>query len=191
MNDKPRLRPVQTPWMVSASVPHLEAQALPDGRPQSVTFIGYFKLDHRASADSGAVSLVQRPGRFEPAKMRGRGPYRMVRIVFENGVKVRESEAFADLEVVDTSKYDWSLLPLPQELLEGETIAEYLARDEAYWLQTGLSPNPGMYEVEGSDWLAELGCEGRNLHHYLILGHDEFVEVLAEGWRWEEGQEVD
>lgn len=32
--------------------------------------------------------------------------------------------------------------------------------------------------------------ENPNLKHYLLLGHDVNVEVIAEKWTWEEGQGV-
>jgi hypothetical protein len=46
-----------------------------------------------------------------------------------------------------------------------------------------------MYDVLHSPWLKEENLRPTDgWHHYLMLGHDEYVEVIAKGWDWQPGQ---
>lgn len=46
-----------------------------------------------------------------------------------------------------------------------------------------------MYEVLHSPWLIEEKLDrSTGWHHYLLLGHDEYAEVIAKGWEWQPGQ---
>ncbi len=186
---KPRLLPVVAPWMVAASAPFLTSERSETGQPLSVTFVGYFKLDHLQLPDgSPKFEIVQEPPLFEPATADERHPYRLVRIIFSGGCDMRTVPAFSDGEVIEEDAYDWSCVP--GDLRPGEDAMANRERRNRYWLETGTSPDPGVYEIDGSPWLAELGERGRGLHHYMILGNDDYVEVLAEGWSWQAGQAV-
>ena len=54
-----------------------------------------------------------------------------------------------------------------------------------YWKETSICPDPRIYEVENSKWLEnearaiKLGCK-----HFIVLGHDNYIEVLAKDWNW-------
>lgn len=186
---KPRLLPVVAPWMVAVSAPFLKSERSETGQPRSVTFVGYFKLDHVQPPDSNPqFEIVQEPPEFEPATKDEQHPYRLVRISFSGGRDMRTVPAHADGEVIDEDAYDWSAVP--GDLRPGEDAKANHERRNRYWLETGTSPDPGVYEVEGSSWLAEFGDHGMGLHHYMILGNDDYVEVLAEGWSWQAGQPV-
>jgi len=112
-------------------------------------------------------------------------PYRAVRVHFKPGLWARISPSFSDSEVVKESIYDWTAVS--GRYLPGESVKDWLQRFRETWLQTGICPDPGMYEVESSPWLQEVSAEnGRRpgLKHFLITGHDAFIEVLAEEWSW-------
>ena len=52
-----------------------------------------------------------------------------------------------------------------------------------FWAENSIHPNPGIYLIKNSNWLAELdyGNIGKlNLKHYLITGYDSYLEVLAQ-----------
>lgn len=184
--NKPKLLPARVPWAVS-SVPYLHAQTTKDGKPTSATFIGYFKLRDVVSADSvsNALEYVDDPGEFHPVNDDGRSAYRHVRINFKNGQYLRISPAVSEHDVIGYGNYDWSMVP--GESQEGEDLQDNLKRTERYWLETGESPDPAVYEVEGSPWLEQLGAKARGLHHYIVVGHDDAVEVIAQAWSWEIG----
>lgn len=190
MNErKPKLLPVQVPWMVAFSSPFLRGHLTESGQPSAITFVGYFKLDHvRLPGTEAHFEMVKEPVKFEPARTDERCPYRLIRINFSGGRDIRTLPAFSDSQVIEESRYDWS--GVPGDLLPGEDAMANHRRTDQYWLDTGTSPDPGVYEVEGSTWLAELSDDSDGLHHYMILGRDEYVEVLAEGWSWQAGQSV-
>ena len=55
------------------------------------------------------------------------------------------------------------------------------------WNATGLCPNPGFFVATESEWLSTLpdaDQEGRQ--HYVVVGRDGYVELIAERFRWRE-----
>jgi hypothetical protein len=53
------------------------------------------------------------------------------------------------------------------------------------WRQMGRCPDPHMYQVVSSPWIEALGKMADGLTHFIIDGHDSFVEVVAKTWRVE------
>lgn len=191
---KPRLLPFQVPWSVDPAVPMLELFSTPSGKPLAVIFTAYFMLEDKpikqplTDSIDGLTIISNRPA-FEPKRDESLTPYRLVRINFKNGCYGRTLGAYADDQEIPEDDYDWSALPCNP--LPGEDILGNVKRRGVYWSQTGKSPDPSAYEIEHSPWLTELGDEAKGLHHYIFLGHEIYVEVLAEGWSWEAGQAVD
>ena len=66
---------------------------------------------------------------------------------------------------------------------DSSSLAERISRQ---WCDTGICPDPAFYEIVGDPWMDEV-CEGaaREAKHYMLLGHDCYVEVIATSWRWE------
>jgi hypothetical protein len=95
--------------------------------------------------------------------------------------------AYSDSEVVPESLYDWSRVPggMPEDG-EWERAEEDLRNE---WMKTGICPDPLMYEVIFGNG-AEQGDPSVETKHYLLLGHDVYLEVDAVGWRWTPGQPV-
>ena len=187
---KPKLMPLHAPWRVSPSTPFLRLVALESASQEQthVEFVAYNQCEDASSAASGtSLRVVQPPNAFQGAKTDERGPYRLLRIVFKGSVGARMYPAHSDSQVVDESSYDWT--QVPGRWSPGEDIYSYLERDRATWLQTGVCPDPRVYEVVNSPWLEEMQMESdQRWKHYLILGHDAFVEVIAEGHEIIEGQ---
>jgi len=155
--DRPLLEPLPLAYMVSPSVPFLELAASED-TAASPTVVGFF-----ATHADGSTSRA--------------------RLVFRFGLWVRMSLAHGDDEVVREADYDWSHVP---QLSAGADYQVSRRRRYELWRSTGLCPDPHAYEVIGSSWLAAhdhpVGPDRDRLHHYLVLGHDAYVEVLATGW---------
>jgi hypothetical protein len=175
--------------MVTTSAPYLKLQLTDSGRPLSATFIAYFKLeDTRVSNPQNLIQFVPEPDDFRPDVSSPPAPYRLVRINFFGGLYGRVLDAEGDYEIVREKDYDWS--EMPAERRPSEAIDEYLKRGEEYWVRTGLSPSPRIFEVKPSPWIEEIGEDPEILRHCLIFGQDEYVEVLAQDWDWERGQPV-
>lgn len=111
----------------------------------------------------------------------------MIRIVmsFGRSLYAHFAHSWSDSEVVREDHYDWSAVPdLDLDNLESSQ-KEFWTN----WEKLGVCPDPNMYKVAGSLWLSEVQ-DNRPLQHFLILGHDAYVEVLAEDWTWEMVNEV-
>jgi len=170
---KPRLIPVKVPWMVTPSTPFLQLHVSedPHDKPSEVQFVGH----------------------LGPLAQKGKA-YQLIRVILEPGVWLLMRPGHADTEPIDLSQYD--LCELPQRVSDPQ---EYVRRFRDQWRQTGLCPDPHMYELERSPWLEEartraerlppwlekVGTGTHEFKHVLISGHDYYVEVLTTGWRYE------
>lgn len=195
MSNKPKPIPVKVPWRVSLSTPFLQLTVgeAPSDCPTTVSFLAY--CPSWISLSPGSSNLINMPTDQELVGTKESGDC-IVKLFFEPGGCARMYRSYADLEVVQESLYDWSALKYyfkadPDFENWGEDMArefEDMARECAErsmeeWRRTSICPDPGMYEIENSPWLRELNFpEDR---HFLILGHDAYVEVLAEDWKWE------
>jgi len=184
---KQLLRPPTVPWEVSPSVPHIGVRQSDVDGSTYVTFIGFFKTAALDAAADSVVATIPAPDGFVEAPDWHGARHRLVQLEFSNCLQVRQTPAFADAEVVPEEMYDWSLVP--SGIREDETVEACVQRVHDLWLATGACPDPGMYEVEGSTWLASLG-HPRHARHFLLLGHDDYLEVIASGWKWKPGQAV-
>lgn len=184
---KPILIPANVPWMVATSAPYLKLHQNAEGMPVDITFVGYFKLNESVQAsDNSAIQIVEDPGDFCPATHAKNAPYRLLRVSFDGGFAYRKSHAVSDHEVIPEANFDWS--EVPSALRVGENILENMNRAVSYWKETGQSPDPGFYEVVGSQWIVDLDINDPELRHYMVVGQDEYFDVVARGWRWEAGQ---
>ncbi len=188
MQMKPRLIPVETPWSVAGSASFLQLHLSSNDKPEWISFVGYFRLDHRETEAEGYLVVAEQPPEFVRTELVEGVPYRLVRVNFINGHNYRILPAISDREVFPENDYDWSAVP--GDLQPGEDTVSYMARTTECLLRNGNSPNPSMYEIDGSTWLEELGIKDCQYHHYLIAGDDKYVEVIAESWSWEAGQAV-
>lgn len=132
--------PVEVPWMISPSVPCLRMEPNGQAKQLAVTFIGFFELE--AGLDPVAPSIVREPGEFIASNTAKGSEYRLVRIVFEEGLHARTRPAFSDLEVVPEQSYDWS--NVPSGIQDDETAEESVARVGKIWKTTGLCPDSRM-----------------------------------------------
>jgi hypothetical protein len=179
------LLPVSVPWMISPSVPYLRIETFEPTQLATVTFIGFFKLEGNPT-DAGGQRVIDDPGDFTPLDTAKGASHRLVRIVFQEGSQLRKQPAYSDLEVIPEQDYDWS--NVPSGINDGETAEGSVARVDSHWRASGLCPDSGMYEVLKSKWISELELDSTQWHHYILLGHDEYIEVVARSFQWQPGQ---
>ncbi len=60
----------------------------------------------------------------------------------------------------------------------------------SHWKGSDICPDPSAYLVEDSDWIKMLGFSDDNspnllFRHYLFIGDDYSVEVIAKSLEWE------
>ena len=143
------------------------------------------------SAISGhAVTVVKAPPSFSENTESAKSIYHQIRVIFDRGYWFRFSPGFSESQVIETAAYDWS--EVSARLLPGERSHENIERVVSAWRETGVCPNPRMYEVVFSSWLSQLGLdEGKKWKHFLIAGSDGYIEIVAQGWKWLLGQPID
>jgi len=186
-----KLCPVRVPWSISASTSFLKVHAAEGDSesPTTVTLVAEFGLesaDASTPSAGNAVIIVQTPSEIDgaPSGSTVRAPTQLIRLIFENGLWVRFMHAHSDDQIIDEEKFDWSeVAHIYDALAPGiEAGRKYYW---SLWKRNGICPDPHMYEVEGSNWLREIRPRGEGYKHYLMVGHDAYVEVIAMGWRWE------
>ena len=65
-----------------------------------------------------------------------------------------------------------------------DDVERAYADSRARWVSTGRCPDPGVYQVESSAWLVEAGAARFGCRHYVVVGHDMWIEVLCLGLSW-------
>ena len=185
---KPRLISVKVPWAVAADTPYLRLTASESPVEAHVRFVAFFALgrDVRTTQTPSQVGFARAEVFYPPHDSnikRGppSGPDQVIKVSFDQAVEARMVRAFSDASAIDYSAFDCSALFDPNEYVED--IKRWLTEYHQEWRRTGFCPDPRMYEVEGSAWLGEY--EHHGWKHYIIVGHDAYVEVLAKDWKWE------
>ncbi len=190
-DQKQILVPLRVAWMVSPSTPFLRLHVSESASQDEthVEFVAHYQCEEVSRPSITGIQVVQPPSPFQLAEGRQNGPYRLLRIVFKNGHWARMYPSHSDKEVINEATFDWS--QVTGRWTPGQDIFAYLKQSREVWQQSGICPDPGVYEVELSSWLDETGAvqdRERKWRHYLILGHDGYVEVIAEGYEILEGQ---
>jgi hypothetical protein len=115
----------------------------------------------------------------------GELPFRRVALHFKSGQWARAAPSFSDRDTVPPRLFDWSHVPGHEfGAMDEESIDERLLRRRVQWASTGRCPNPGVYQVESSPWLVEAGAARFGCRHYVVVGHDMWIEVLCLGLSW-------
>lgn len=172
----PILVPVSVPWRIELACPmlHLEAFEIAGEPPVSVSM--WVDCITTASdsirEQSSPIGLDWRIAR--------------IKISFTNAIWPRMCEAFSDGEVIPEANYDWSRIPI--RLGTDEDHDAYLTRYHNWCIEHGRCPDPRMYEVVNSEWREALPpiLASAGYRHFIMLGHDAYVEVVAKNWSWEE-----
>ncbi|WP_375766393.1 hypothetical protein NR798_32520 [Archangium gephyra] len=92
--------------------------------------------------------------------------------------------AYEEREPIREADYGWSQVPFHGPVLDGEA---YLRDFPRAWRENKSCPRSGAYEVLGSPWLTETGAAKWAYRHFLLVGLEVYVEVLAKDWKWSVG----
>lgn len=160
---KGKLIPVQVPWRVSLSTPFLTVRVA-EFEERQIEFVATF--------------WSQMIGHDE----------RKVKVTTDaRVVNIKSSFDFDGSIGIENFDYDRSEIDLPSI---DEDIAAWGKRFTDKWNETGICPNPRMYEVIESEWITASYNTNGQYKHYLIIGEVMAVEFLCEKWTWEAGQTI-
>lgn len=159
---KPTLEPFQVPWMASPSTPFLELKCV-ENSDAEVLLNAFFGYHVEQGRDQ------------------------RIRLSFRQCLCARMLAPEPGFELLNEKSFDWSKV-----WIDRSRTAEGCHRNrndfDAKWERTGICPSPGAYEVVGGSWS---GRYGGHMRHFLVEGHDAYVEVLAREWTWESVRVLD
>ncbi|WP_434389199.1 hypothetical protein [Melittangium boletus] len=162
----PVLRPLNVPWMLSPSGPGLKATCVEEPWACQVTAYALFG------------PLAETYLKDEDAEDPG---YHLIRVEFIRSGWSRFSPIFAERDPIQRAQYDWSQVPFRGPVdMTTDGRGEYTRA----WMANGACPDSGAYEVLESAWAREPRVARFGLRHFILVGHDAYVEVLAMDWKW-------
>jgi hypothetical protein len=161
----PQLHPLIVPWQISPSTPSLGfATRNIDGINHGyVTFMGFL---------GEMTNLCAQHGR-----------YKQVAVVLE---QVQFAKLYPDRSASDSARvegYDWSLVPNFAD--EHNSLKGAIRRFHDQWNATDICPQPSAFTVCDSDLLRDLRIPVDTFKHYVFLGDDFNVEVVAKSMTWQ------
>jgi hypothetical protein len=90
-------------------------------------------------------------------------------------------------QVTDENAYECFEFPGIGSWMTTEEIDKIIDEEMSHWQTEGICPDPEFYFVENSTWYAEINQSPPPIDckHYVIFGHDAYLEILAHGFEWE------
>jgi len=176
--DKPTLYPLPVPWKVAGggSCLKLVAPEFGTGEPVRVLLGVVF----------GPLASPPTPLRSAGAAAAPAGEalddLRYIEIVFRDAVAAMFLPSFSDAEVIPEAEFDWSQIEVDYSLDAG--LDAFRRRFWASWRSSGRCPDPGAYILHKSRLLEPPRKHAKKYLHYIICGHDNYVEVIASGYSW-------
>lgn len=186
-----RLKPLKVPWQVVPSTPNLKLVASESDEPFEVFFVAMYGplaqhaygAEMKGALEAGFESVTIAPNPFKDFKGTASTDYVVIRLVFDGGRYARIVPSSVS-EVLPYGTFDTSLLPQFPGPYTDEAVRSWFKDKQESWVLTGLCPDPSAYEVESSELVEEVGYTSP-LRHFIIEGHDAYIEVLAKDWMWE------
>ena len=158
---KLKLNPVKVPWKISASDEIALFQCEND-RLEILFIADFFDSSKLGKLGIGSdffdyVSIVQ------------------LRLIFETVLHFEYSRPQQKLFGLDSQKYDININPSTYDR------SAFFQR----WTDTQICPDPQMYQVENSDMKKALNIENSSILHWILVGHDEIINIVSKNFTWE------
>jgi hypothetical protein len=162
-----KLVPLKLPWMISPSVSDLRVQIVENG-------------DATISAE---VAVLPQTDPLANALADSR-----VLLIFSSGQWVRTEPSFGDIEVIPPGMFERTL-----RFNTSHDFHDQIREFRQDWLSSGICPISNIYSVENSLWIREQNAARFGCQHYVIEGHDMWVELIAQSfqWRWDGASTAD
>ena len=164
-SERQSLFPVDVPWMVAADHSRIIATLVENDR-------AVIAFDASVLPEGGVDEILH-------AEL----PIKRVVLQFRAAQWMRTAPAWSDRDVVDPLVYDWGKVYSVSAF--AGSVNDYLIGFRRKWQEDRRCPDPALYEVGTSYWLVQSGAVKFQCRHYLLLGHDLSVEVLAPAFTWQ------
>ena len=118
------------------------------------------------------------------AQTHGQVDNRRIELSFENAYLARACQGVLLANGDDVLETQFELVGVPDESSEAAFETKW-----QHWLKTGTCPDPRFYVATSSTWLDEASRfppVGTEIRHYVLTGHDGYIEVLSSGYSWRE-----
>lgn len=160
----PRLLPLDVPWRISPSVPCLGVAlgnvfGINDGYVTFDAFLGE------------STSLANKYG-----------THRQISVALKRVVWMKFYPEFSKDDSERLEAYDWNQVPEFRD--QDGSFRGHSRRFHDQWNSTDICPDPSAYLIENSEALACLGFRDE-FKHYLFIGDDFNLEVIADSLTWE------
>jgi hypothetical protein len=113
---------------------------------------------------------------------------RHVSLSFRGGQWLRLEPAVSDVTTVPPDRFDWNGLPFRG--VKNEDLGGFLGEFRTSWLEAGNCPDPNIYEIMHSTWLNSSGAIRFGCKHYVVVGRDLWLELLALDFKWRYEQAI-
>jgi hypothetical protein len=111
------------------------------------------------------------------------GQHRQIAMTCEYVIYAKLFPSSSDEDKQRIESYDWSLVP---EFIDVDgSFKGHARRFTEQWDSTGCCPDPSVYVIEGSDLVNFLVHEPESFTHYLFIGDDYNLEVIAKSSSWQ------
>ncbi len=159
-----RLVPIAVPWQIALATPYLRLE-INDYGSRTLSFIASFLLDATAKEE------------------------RLVTVTFKKLKRVRVNYITLEGGGMDENLYDWTDVPL--RFTEEMNLSVREKQYNAMWLNSGVCPDPRMYQVIQSQLLEPNEIEQHQVQHYLAVGEEFTLDIVAGDWKWSAGEPID
>jgi hypothetical protein len=182
------LQPITVSWRIDFSTPFLFLNALENDYVE-ISFSADFGRHMKSNIDQEEseniefqeIAIVEYPISLVKEDY-AQYQYQKVKVRFDSFYAIKMLPAYNSLSIINYKEYDWSFVMFFDLLCKDSKL--WSEKFHPHWKQTNICPDPRMYEVVNSRWLNETKASKFGYKHFILLGHDNYIEVLAKDWNW-------
>ena len=164
---KPILKPVKVPWQVTSAVPYLKVVLDETGMIEASFYANVLKVVSNREENSMEVPDLEDEARV---------------VVTFRGAYLLASHTGGDGEnSFNYNDFDTTLIKLS---VPDSDYVRWGLEFRKQWLTTQFCPDPNMYEVINTRWSPAIGGYEEGYVHYIILGEQIYVDIMARDWSW-------
>lgn len=171
-----QILPADVPWRINASS-GVTKFAGTEGT-FSVWFTAFFG-EHEATRER--MELEAQGIRIDDEVLNKLGMHE-VELHFPSVSAIRVLPSHSSGVLLDEGSFDWSALPL--RALQLKAFSQWQLQHASLWAAGKRCPDPRFYQVLGASFLAQLELTSDRHKHWIVLGHDISLDIIADKFLW-------